>query len=101
MTHADDLGKAYNDQQAVIGYMADNTESGVITFPGGSFLCCDVKIASETAYIALWDAFYNYMLHEGHEVDSNGFGLEILHNPGAYITEKEALNVTIMVKLKA
>ncbi|MGY0217319.1 helix-turn-helix domain-containing protein [Endozoicomonadaceae bacterium StTr2] len=100
VTQADDLGKGYDYQQAVIGYMTSHDGAAVTTFTGGRFLCCDVKIASETAYIALWDAIYNVMMQEGYELDPEGFGLEILHNPEAYISEKEPLNVTVKVKLR-
>ncbi|MBY5992643.1 helix-turn-helix transcriptional regulator [Ferrimonas balearica] len=62
-----------------------------LTLPGGEHLCCQARLASESAYYGVWDRLVEEVLKRGWTLPDNGWGVEIIEQTDAIRT-----GVTVM-----
>ncbi len=95
---ATEYNKPFTEMTMSAGVQTADKQLADIIFPAGTFLCCRIRLSTDSAYIAALDAIYSHILKEGLELDEEGYGFEILHNPAEFYIQPSDMTLGVQVK---
>lgn len=80
-----------------VGYVTTDSNKSNFRIAASSYLCGRVIVDSEAAYIAAWDALFEYAIKQGIELSEQGFEVEEILNPETLLVEATDLVISVPV----